>query len=103
MRKLRFDEHQIVAILRESERGNTIQEVCRKAGIARQTSYRWRLKYGGLALLEIKRLRYLEDENVLLRKLVAYLSLDHDLLRDVLSAGSARPLGRRDDLSYRRG
>jgi len=87
MRKLRFDEHQIVAILRESEQGNTVQEVCRRAGIARQTFYRWRLKYAGLAPLEIKRLRYLEDENMRLRKLVAYLSLDQELLQYVLQKG----------------
>jgi iron complex outermembrane recepter protein len=58
-------------------------QVCRRAGIARQTDYRWRAKYGGLPPPEIKRIRVLEDENVRLRKLVADLSLNTDLLRQV--------------------
>jgi putative transposase len=84
MRKLRFSEHQIVSILREPEMGATVEEVCRKAGIARQTYYRWRAKYGGLLPSEIRRIRLLEDENVKLRRLVAFLSLDTDLLQQVL-------------------
>ncbi len=84
MRNLRFSEQQIVSILREPELGASVEQVCRRAGIARQTYYRWRAKYGGLLPSEIKRIRALEDENVRLRKLVAYLSLDQDLLRQVL-------------------
>jgi putative transposase len=84
MRKLKFDEQQIALILRQPGEGTTVEEVCRSAGIARQTYYRWRTRFGALTPIEIRRLRLLEDENVRLRKLVAYLSLDHELLQDVL-------------------
>jgi putative transposase len=84
MRKLRFSEDQIVSILRQPEMGSTVEEVCRKAGIARQTFYRWRLKYSGLLPAEIKRIRLLEDENIRLRKVVALMSLDEEPLRLVL-------------------
>ena len=84
MRKLKFDEQKIALILRQPQEGATVEEVCRSAGIARQTYYRWRTRFGALAPIEIRRLRQLEDENVRLRKLVAYLSLDHELLQDVL-------------------
>jgi putative transposase len=84
MRSLRFSEHQIVTILREPELGGTVEEVCRKNGIARQTYYRWRAKYAGLLPSEIGRIRVLEDENTRLRRLVACLSPDAELLRQML-------------------
>jgi putative transposase len=61
-----------------------VEEVCRKAGISVQTYYRWRSKYGGLMLSEMKRLKQLEEENGRLRKLVADLSLDREMLQDVI-------------------
>lgn len=61
-----------------------MEEVCRKAGISVQTYYRWRSKYGGLMLSEMKRLKQLEEENGRLRKLVADLSLDKEMLQDVI-------------------
>jgi len=84
MRKLKFDEHQIALILRQPGEGTTVEAVCRSAGIARQTYYRWRTRFGASTPVEIQRLRQLEDENTRLRKLVAHLSLDHELLQDVL-------------------
>ena len=86
MRKLKFDEHQIALILRKPGEGATVEEVCRSAGIARQTYYRWRTRFGALTPAEIQRLRQLEQENVQLRKLVAYLSLGHEL-HDLLRRG----------------
>jgi putative transposase len=93
MRKLRFSEDQIVSILRQPEMGCTVEEVCRKAGIARQTFYRWRLKYSGLLPAEIKRIRSLEDENTRLRKVVALMSLDEEPLQLVLRRMSKRLSG----------
>ena len=84
MRKSRFSEQQIAFILRQAEEGTTVEEVCRKAGISVQTYYRWRSKYGGLMPSEMKRLKQLEEENGWLRKLVADLSPDKEMLQDVI-------------------
>ena len=85
MKRKRFSEEQIVKILQEGERGRKTPELCRAHGIAEQTYYRWRRKYGGMAVSDAKRLRQLEDENRRLKKLVADLSLDKEALQDALS------------------
>ncbi|NJR80741.1 transposase [Sphingomonas sp. 36D10-4-7] len=84
MKKSRFSEQQIAFILKQAEDGTTIEEVCRKAGISIQTYYRWRSKDGGLMPSEMKRLKVLEEENVRLKRLVANLSLDKEMLQDVI-------------------
>ena len=84
MKKSRFSEQQIASILKQAEDGTTVEEVCRKAGISIQTYYRWRGKYGGLMPSEVKRLKVLEEENVRLKRLVANLSLDKEMLQDVI-------------------
>lgn len=84
MKKSRFSEQQIAFILKQVEDGVTVEEVCRKAGIWVQTYYRWRSKYGGLMPSEMKRLRQLEEENIRLKRLVANLSLDKEMLQDVI-------------------
>ena len=83
MRNLKFDEQRILSILRQAEAGFTVEEVCRKAGISRQTFYRWRVRFSGLMPQELKRLRRLEEENARLRKLVAYLCQDGEALKGV--------------------
>ena len=85
MKKLRFTEQQIVYAIKQAEAGVPIAELCRKYGISQQTFYRWRRKYGGLARSELQRLKELERENNQLKKLVADLSLDKQILQDVLS------------------
>jgi putative transposase len=85
MRKSKFTEQQIVTALKQVELGLTIDEVCRKFGIRKQTFYRWRSKFGGLSTNELRRLEHLEDENRRLKQLVADLSLDKQILQDVLS------------------
>ena len=84
MKKSRFTDSQIAFILRQAEEGTSVEEVCRKAGISDQTYYRWRNKYGGLMPSEMKRLKQLEEENQRLRRLVADLALDKEMLQDVI-------------------
>ncbi len=84
MKKSRFSEQQIAFILRQAEEGTAVEEVCRKAGISEATYYNWRKKYGGLMPSEMKRLKQLEEENRRLKKLVADLSLDKEMLQDVI-------------------
>ncbi len=84
MKKSRFSEQQIAFILRQAEEGTPIAEVCRKAGISEASFYSWRKKYGGLVPSEMKRLKQLEEENQRLKKLVADLSLDKEMLQDVI-------------------
>ncbi len=85
MKKSRFTEQQIVYAIKQVEAGVPITELCRKYGISQQTFYRWRRKYGGLAPGELQRLKELERENTQLKKLVADLSLDKQILQDVLA------------------
>jgi len=84
MKKSRFSEQQIAFILRQAEEGTTVEEVCRKAGISQATYYNWRSKYGGLMPSEMKRLKQLEEENSKLKRIVADLALDKEMLQDVI-------------------
>ena len=81
----RYSEEQIIRILKEVETGTSISEVCRKYGVAEQTVYRWRSKYGGLDTSELQRLRELEAENARLKKIVAQQVLDIDALKELLT------------------
>jgi putative transposase len=85
MRKSRFTEEQIAYALRQAETGTEVSEVCRKMGVAEATFYSWKKKYGGLGVSELRRLKQLEEENRQLKKLVADLSLDKQMLQDVIA------------------
>jgi len=85
MRSSKFTEEQIAFALKQAETGTPVQEVMRKMGITEQTFYRWKKKYGGMMPSDLRRLRQLEEENRQLKKLVADLSLDKQMLQDVLS------------------
>lgn len=84
MKRSKFTESQIAFILRQAEEGTTVAEVCRKAGISQATYFNWKKKYAGLMPSEMKRLRQLEEENGRLKRIVADLSLDKEMLQDVI-------------------
>jgi putative transposase len=83
--KKRFSEEQIAFALRQAEGGIPVTEVCRKLGVSEQSFYRWKRKYEGMGVAELRRLRQLEEENRKLKKLVADLSLDKHILQEVLA------------------
>ena len=85
MKKSKFTEEQIAFALRQAETGTRVGEVCRKLGISEATFYNWKKKFGGLGVTELRRLRQLEDENRRLKRMVADLSLDKQMLQDVLT------------------
>ena len=83
--KKRFTEEQIIKILKEHEGGKRAADIVREHGISEQTFYRWKRKFGGMDVSEAKRLRQLEEENRRLKEMVADLSLDNKILKDVIS------------------
>jgi putative transposase len=85
MRKSRFKEVQIIAILKAAEAGQKLTDLCRKHGISEQTFSRWRAKYGGMDVSDARKLRALADENRRLKTLVAALTLDNQMLKAVVS------------------
>ena len=100
MKRSRFSEEQIIAVLKEQEAGMPTVEVCRRHGISSATFYKWKSKFGGLEVSDARRLRSLEEENSRLKKLLAEAMLDNVVLKDLASkkngnarreAGSRRP------------
>ena len=85
MRKSKFTEEQIAFALRQLEGGTAVEQVCRKMGVSEATFYRWKKQFGGMGVVELRRLKQLKEENRKLKQLVADLSLDKKMLQDVLS------------------
>jgi putative transposase len=85
MKKSRFTEQQIAYALRQAESGISVEEITRKMGVTQATFYRWKKKFSGMGIAELRRLKQLEEENKKLKRLVADLSLDKAMLQDVLS------------------
>lgn len=84
MRKSKFSEQQIIAILKAVEAGKTVRDVCREHQVSEAAYYKWKTKYGGMEAADIKRLRELEEENRRLKHMYAELSLEHRILKEVL-------------------
>ncbi len=85
MKRKRFSEEQIIRILKEAEAIGNVREACRQNNVTEQTFYRWRNKFGGMEVSDAKRLRSLEKENSELKTIVAELTLDKKMLKDVIS------------------
>jgi putative transposase len=84
MKESRFSDQQIAFALPQAETGTSVADVCRKLGISEATFYRWKERYGGLMPSEVRKLKHLEEENGRLRRLVSDLSLDKEMLQEVL-------------------
>lgn len=82
--KKQFTNEQIIYALKQADSGTSVAEVCRKMGIVEQTFYRWKKKFAGLGVAELRRLKQLEEENQKLKTIVADLTLDKQMLQDVL-------------------
>jgi putative transposase len=84
MRKSEFTEEQIAFAMRQAESGTTVDEICRKLGVTQATFYRWKKKYAGMGVSELRRLKQVEEENRKLKQLVADLSLDKHMLQEIV-------------------
>ena len=85
MKRSKFSESQIITILKAVETGRTVADVCREHEVSEATYYKWKTKYGGMEAADIRRLRELEEENHRLKQMYAELSLDHRMLKEVLT------------------
>jgi putative transposase len=81
----RYTEEQIIAVLKEAESGLKTAEICRKHGISDATFYKWKAKYAGMEISDLRKMKALEEENSKLKRIVADLSLDNRALRDIVS------------------
>ncbi len=84
MKKSKWTEAQIVAMLREHEQGRKVADICREHGVSQPTFYQWKSKYGGMSASDLKELRTLREDNLKLRLKVADLTMDRDILKEIL-------------------
>jgi putative transposase len=85
MKKTKFSETQILEVIKKQEAGVKVSDICREAGISEPTFYNWKAKYSGMVASDIKRLKELEEENSRLKRMYSDLSLDHQILKDVVT------------------
>lgn len=85
MKKTNFTETQVVKAIKEHENGRDVLDICRELGVSKAAFYKWRQRYGGLEVSELKRMKELEDENSRLKKMFAELSPVHDALKDAVA------------------
>ena len=84
MKKSKFSESQIVNILKEAEAGVSVEDLSRQHGFSKASFYKWKAKYGGMSLSEVKRMKELEEENAKLKRIVANLTLENDAIKHVI-------------------
>ena len=84
MKRSRFSENQIIKILKEAEAGVPLNDLCRSYGFSKSSFYKWKAKYGGMEVSDLRRLRELEEENRRLKQMYAELSLEHQVLKDIV-------------------
>jgi len=84
MKRSRFSESQIVAILKEADAGLKVAEICRKHGISQPTYYNWKSKYGGMSASELKRIKEIEAEHAKLRRMYADLAMENEALKELI-------------------
>ncbi|HEU4607157.1 MAG TPA: IS3 family transposase [Chitinophagaceae bacterium] len=96
MKKSKFTETQIVKALKEHEGGRSAEDICRDLGISRPTFYNWKSKYGGMESSDVKRLKELEEAHSRLKRMYAELSMDHNILKDVIAKKGWGPAGQRE-------
>ena len=84
MKISKFTEHQIIKILKEAENGVSVTDLCRQYGMSKSSFYKWKAKYSGMDASALKRLKELEEENRKLKQMYAELSLDHQILKDIV-------------------
>lgn len=84
MKRKRFTENQILNILKEAEAGRAVTDLCREYGFGKSTFYKWKAKYGGMDASALRRMKELEEENRRLKQMYAELSLDHQILKDIV-------------------
>ena len=102
MKRVRFTEEQIIAVLREHEAGAKTGDLARKHGVSEATLYNWKAKYGGLEVSEARRLKALEDENRKLKKLLAESMLDTAALKELLTRKMVGPAAKREAVAHLR-
>lgn len=85
MKKTRFTESQIIAVLKEADAGMKVEELCRKHGSSNATYYNWKSKYGGMEASDVKRLKELEEENAKLKKMYADVSLENHAIKELVA------------------
>ncbi len=83
-KKSKFSESQIVNILKEAEAGESVEDLSRQHGFSKASFYKWKAKYGGMSISEVKRMKELEEENRRLKQMYANLSLEHEVLKDII-------------------
>ena len=84
MKRTQFSENQIIKILKEAEAGVSVTDLCRTHGFSKSSFYKWKAKYGGMEASDLRRLRELQEENRRLKQMYAELSLDHQVLKDIV-------------------
>jgi putative transposase len=85
MKKSTFTESQILQILKKQDEGKKVADICRESGISEPTFYKWKQKYGGMTLSELKRVKQLEEENARLKRILANQSIEIDILKEINS------------------